>query len=407
MEARQQYPNYDYSTLEVAQQNHGEHGQAPPQQQPDHSQQGYAQQFEGHNLPQVVEPTYPEVVPKPEEAAVTGTKGDFAGYQDHQHVQHPVPAPAERRIWGLKRKTFFILLAVILLVVIAAAVGGGVGGTVGKNGEKKSDPATGDGSGSGGGGSSGNTTSQSPVLANSGLNAIHWTDSSNVQYNAVFWQAKTHDLMMSLWDSDNKTWELVNITDKMAATSIDVTPKPGTPLAAAARGYPWTSSKLKNVAGAFGIALFYLSPQNTILEIYSVDPRGAAWGLGDLTTSSTNSLKTAPNSQLGAWWGLCEANCSGTIALLYEDDGNALRVANSTDWGTFTLGDLSDGASLAITACSGNFGRDGPAGNSVRLYYEDSNKLSELKYTPGQPWYYGSFLSSLSPPPPSTPVTPS
>jgi len=40
-------------------------------------------------------------------------------------------APAkERRICGLRRKWFFIVLGVILVIVIAAAVGGGVGGAV-------------------------------------------------------------------------------------------------------------------------------------------------------------------------------------------------------------------------------------------------------------------------------------
>ena len=428
MDNRQQYPNYDYSTLEVAQQQHGEHTQTSSPQ-PDYGQHGYAtggypeqayqtdprkyspQPYEGHNLPQVVDPVYPEVAPKPDAAAIgteNAPKGDYAGYGDHQHVQHPVPAPAERRIWGLKRKTFFVVLAVVLLVVIGAAVGGGVGGTVGKNSEKKSDPSTGGGAGGaggggggggdGGGGSSpGNTTNNSPVLGNSSISAINWTDSSNVEFNAVFWQAKTTDLMMSLWDSQGNAWDQVNITDKMGATSVNVTAKPGTPLAAAARGYPWTVSKLKNVAGDFGIALFYLSPQNTILEVYSTDPRGGSWKLGDLTTSSSNTIKTASNSQLGAWWGLCETNCSGNILLAYEDENQALRIANSSTWNTASvLRNIADGASLSITACAGNRGLDGPAQNAVRLYYDSSNKLSELMWTTGGPWYYG-LTSPLTP----------
>ncbi|OIW30029.1 hypothetical protein CONLIGDRAFT_355819 [Coniochaeta ligniaria NRRL 30616] len=413
MDNRQQFPNYDYSTLEVAQQQDGDHTQAPPQQQ-DYSQHGYAhggypeqayqtdprkyspQPYEGHNLPQVVDQTYPEVAPKPEGPEVA-PKGDYGGYGEHQHNQHPVVPPEERRIWGLKRKTFFIVLAIALLVIIGAVVGGAVGGTVGKNGEKKGDnPNPGTGGGGGGGGSSpGNTTNNSPVLGTSRITAINWTDSSNVEYNAVFWQAKTNDLMMSLWDSTNNTWSQVNITDKMTDISISVAAKPGTPLAAAARGYPWTESTLKHVAGDFGIALFYLSPANNILEIYSEDPRGASWALGDLTTSSTTAIKAAPDTQLSAWWGLCERNCSGSILLVYEDDSQTLRLANSSTWNTTpVLRNIASGASLAITACSGNRGKDGPAANAVRLYYDSSNKLSELMWSPWGPWYYGAFFSS-------------
>jgi hypothetical protein len=198
---------------------------------------------------------------------------------------------------------------------------------------------------------------------------------------------------MSLWDSNNKTWDKVNITDKMTSVSVSVAAKPGTPLAAAVRGYPWTASTLQNVAGDFGIALFYLSPQNNILEIYSTDPRGAFWALGDLTTSATSSITTASDTQLSAWWELCEQNCTGSILLVYEDDSQTLQMANSSTWNTTPiLRNIAAGASLAITACSGNRGLDGPARNAVRLYYDSSNKLSELLWSPWGPWYYGSFF---------------
>lgn len=417
MDSRQQYPNYEYSTLEVVQQNHGEHGDAP-QQQPDASQHGYAhggypeqayqtdprkyspQPYEGHNLPQVVNPTYPEVAPKPDapEVLESAPKGDYTGYQGYQDVQQPVPQAAERRIWGLKRKTF-TLLAVISIVVVAAVVGGAVGGTVGKNGEKKSGSSTGgdsgggNGNGGGGGGgvggsSTGNTTTNnSPILADSNISAINWTDSNNVQYNAVFWQAKSNELMMSVWDTNTTTWDQVNITSKISS-SLNITAMPGTPLAAAARGYPWTASKLQNVAGDFGIALFYLSAQSTILEVYSEDMTGASWQLGDLTTSRSSSIKAASNTQLGAWWSLCTQNCSGDILLVYEDDQQTLQLANSSDWSsTPLLRNIADGASLTITTFSGSSGtRD-----AVRVYYDSSDKLSELMWSPPGPWYYGSF----------------
>lgn len=407
MDDRQQYPSYEYSTLEVAQQNNGGHGYAHggyPEQAYQTDPRKYSPQpYEGQNLPQVVDPSYPEVAPKPEG---TAPNGDYTGYQEHQDAQHPVaPAPAERRIWGLKRRTFFISLALISLVVIGAVVGGAVGGTVGKkNGETKSGSSaggsSGGGSGSGGGSSSGNTTTanNSPVLTDSRISAINWTDSSNVEYNAVFWQAKTNDLMMSLWDSNSTSWDQVNITDKMGDTSLNITAMPGTPLAAVARGYPWTTSNLKNVAGDFGIALFYLSPGGTVLEVYSENMRGASWQLGDLTTSSS-SLKAAAHSQLSAWWSLCEQNCSGTILLIYEDDSQDLNLANSSDWGsTLVMRNIAQDSSMAITACAPDGGLKGPSQNAVRVYYDSSDKLSELIWpAPSGPWYYGSFSASPAP----------
>ena len=41
----------------------------------------------------------------------------------------PLP-PQEKRIFGLKRKIFFLVLATLIILIIAAGVGGGVGGSV-------------------------------------------------------------------------------------------------------------------------------------------------------------------------------------------------------------------------------------------------------------------------------------
>ncbi|KAB5562994.1 hypothetical protein GE09DRAFT_766860 [Coniochaeta sp. 2T2.1] len=420
---QQQYPNYDYSTLEVAQQpQQGDHGYAHggyPEQAYQTDPRKYSPQpFEGHNLPQVVDPTYPEVAPKPEgpevAAGAPAPKGDYGGYGEHQHSQHPiVPAPEERRIWGLKRKTFFIVLAIALVVIIGAVVGGAVGGTVGKNNEKQgstTDPGKGGGSG-GGGSSPGNVTNNSPVLSSSKLSAVNWTDSSNIEYNAVFWQAKTNDLMLSLWDSQGKSWSKVNITEKMTDVSVSVAAKPGTPLAAQARGYPWTSSTLSGVSGSFGLALFYLTPENNLIDIYSEDARGESWALGDLATSGAKAIKAAPNSQLSAWWSLCEKNCTGEMLVIYEDDSQALRQVNSSNWNTLErpLPGIASGSSLAITAVAGNRGADGPSRDDIRVYYDSSNKLSELSFNmPQGKWYYGSDLAkdiSDSPQPPRIAAT--
>jgi hypothetical protein len=50
------------------------------------------------------------------------------------------PPVEEKKIWGLKRRMFFIILAVIL-VVVAIAVGGGVGGAMASKSKSKSKSA--------------------------------------------------------------------------------------------------------------------------------------------------------------------------------------------------------------------------------------------------------------------------
>lgn len=417
MDTRQRSPNYnDYSTLEVADNQHPDHAQSPPPQtQPDYAQHGYAsggyppqayqtdtmkyspQPYEGHNLPQAVDPSYPEVAPKESGLQVVSgaAKGDYAPYGDH-HGQTQTLPPQERRIWGLKRKTFFILLIVGVLLVIGAVVGGVVGGVVRRD-KATTDTGTGGGngggSGGGGGGSSPGPSINSPILGASKISAINWTDSNQVEYNAVFWQAKTNHLMMSQWDSKSKSWGVTNVTGNMV-TSTSVEAKPGTPLAAAVRGFPYTSSKNKNIKGDFGIALFYLLPSDNIMEIYTADPKATSWELGRLITTQAN-IQAGPGSQLAVTWSLCETNCSGTLTLFYEGTNQQLMVANSSDWRRSTplLPHIPAGASLAVARCAPGQGGLGNENYATRVYYDSSNFLSELMFDgpPNYRWVYGQF----------------
>lgn len=73
---------------------------------------------------------YPEVVP-----AATPGKEDYVmspstGPSPQQNgVVASYPSPPAKKIFGLRRPTFF-LLALLILVIIVAAVGGGVGGSI-------------------------------------------------------------------------------------------------------------------------------------------------------------------------------------------------------------------------------------------------------------------------------------
>lgn len=59
----------------------------------------------------------------------------------YEPAEAPIPpgaGPGDRKILGLSRRTFLIVLAVVL-IVIAAAIGGGVGGAFGSRSESDSD----------------------------------------------------------------------------------------------------------------------------------------------------------------------------------------------------------------------------------------------------------------------------
>lgn len=139
------------------------------------------------------------------------------------------PLPSEnRRILGLRRKTFFILLAVALGITIAAAVGGGVGGA--SAARKKAQAASDNPS---------STTSPTPTTtrasyANTGLAAMQWTDLNGTLYKRLYYQDINDLILESAWDNStafDTAWIINNISQAV---------KPGTPIAAAA-GYPHAS----------------------------------------------------------------------------------------------------------------------------------------------------------------------
>lgn len=198
----------------------------------------------------------------------------------------------------------------------------------------------------------------------------------------VFWQHNSSALMFSLWDSANATWEVTNVTENLIDTSVRTQPLLGTPLAAAVRGYPWTEKIYYDVP--FGIALFYLTPDNIILELYSTDPRGGSWQLGDMTTSDIQWV-AGNGLQLAALWQLCDsALCSGDIALFYEATNQGIQLGNSSDWSAGPLGIISNVEAASGFAVITITGSQGSAASSVRLYYDSFGELQEMLWEEGQ-----------------------
>lgn len=137
----------------------------------------------------------------------------------------------ERKIFGLRRKTFFILFTVIFVLIVAGAVGGGVGGTIAtRNRGQTAAAAT-------------EVPSRIPPQAptttqvryeNTGLAAMQFTDLNGTLHKRLYYQDNASKLRESSWDNStafDTAWQVNVLSDAV---------KPGTPIAAAA-GYPHAS----------------------------------------------------------------------------------------------------------------------------------------------------------------------
>ncbi|KAH8888732.1 hypothetical protein GQ53DRAFT_229808 [Thozetella sp. PMI_491] len=371
---------YDYSTLEVV--SHQE--SAGLEVLPDSSLEHY---YPGNPSDKQPPGTWSggTLGPQLAEGKAAYDANGLAPDQTYGYGQEaPPPNPKDARIWGLKRKTFFIVLAVVLVIIIGAVVGGAVGGTVGKRNQNDSAAAPSTPGGS--------TQVNSTVLSSSQLSAINWTDSTgSVSYYGVFWQDQQTSLVMSLWDSSNKTWETVNITARTSISNLNIKPMAGTSLSATVRSWPWTAAPYNQ---DFGIALFFISTDNVVQELYSTDTRGGSWSYGDLTTSDSKH-KAGSTASLGAWWSLCVKNCTNYIYLFYEDDSQALRFANQSNWSATPLQlipGITAGTGIGVSAMSPD---SSGVPSSPKIYYDGSGVLSEVFYSP--PWYYGQTLAKALP----------
>ncbi len=170
--------------------------------------------------------------PKDEKIISYNEVGKQAVVVDAYDAPSESSRPAEeRKIFGLRRKTLFILLSVVLVLVIAGAVGGGVGGTIAARNRKQTATVPTDIPSS--------TPLQAPTTtrvryANTGLAAIQWTDLNGTLHKRLYNQDDSDKIRESAWDNStafDTAWKVNAISDAV---------KPGTPIAAAV-GYAHAS----------------------------------------------------------------------------------------------------------------------------------------------------------------------
>lgn len=120
-----------------------------------------------------------------------------------------------RRICGLRKRSFWAVIAVAVVVVVAVAVGAGVG-------VSQSD--------------SRNSEDDRSLLRTSKLAAVNFT-SNGVDFNCVYYQLRSGEIHLSVWNSSSSAWA----TFPVVTDGNDVLRR--TPIAA---DIQWKSSNVRN-----------------------------------------------------------------------------------------------------------------------------------------------------------------
>ena len=195
----------DYSTLEV---DNSRLTEAIPQQ---HGYSDYPEvRPETHIYPEVTPDVnnYPEVVPS-----------EYHGYQevekDDAHEPSAVPvaaAAAVPRICGVKKRTFWILVAAAAIIVVAVIVGA-VAGTLIPD-SKSDDGAESDNSTSG-------NVSAIALNPNTKLASANFTDGLGNSNYIVAYQLANRAIYISIFNSSHGEWVVSPVVDGSTDVSLD------------------------------------------------------------------------------------------------------------------------------------------------------------------------------------------
>ncbi|KAI0381305.1 hypothetical protein F5Y04DRAFT_255203 [Hypomontagnella monticulosa] len=196
-------PEYQYSTLEVDveaqnrnQNQYAETAQAsqlPEVNQNASEHLNYPEVVENYAPKRDVDPTLPEPVHVPESEKIP------AG-----GVATDTP---EKRICGMKRKIFWIVV-VGAIVVVAAIVAGVVAGVVTrKNGDSSSDSSGSNAD------AEGATNNETALFANTNLATANFTDEFGNENYLVVYQLNNKAIYLSAWNSSHKSWVVSPVVD--------------------------------------------------------------------------------------------------------------------------------------------------------------------------------------------------
>jgi hypothetical protein len=294
----------------------------------------------------------PEVVPGQDlkrDSEATAQTGD---------VNAPTSDGQPALLCGLRKRTFWIMTAIITFGTLAI-IGGILGWHFSANKLKSFD-----------------NRARLMVLDNSSIAAVNYTDGNGGEYRMMFWQAKTGDLMFSVWSWQNTTW-LPPVSVQSRVNDNEAIPALlGTPLAAVTRQVTKPNAPFDYF---LTISLFYLSRSMLIREVDTSDILGRHWDVG-----TGLNVEVGANSSLAAWWQPCHSlNCSLAIypEVFWEDDKQNMLWQNGSEpsWGTMWLASpILQGSPLTVTGVTDSYG--GPD-LAMRAYFVSSGVISELEYT--------------------------
>ncbi|KAK4043223.1 hypothetical protein C8A01DRAFT_13242 [Parachaetomium inaequale] len=332
------------------------------------------------NLPEVVPLGYSHATQDFYEREKHLAQG-FAPQPDHYYSTPPTagfnpPAP-ERRILGLRRRTFIILAVICGLAVVGIGIGVGLGVGLNASSRQEAVPtATPSGvpdanNDSGGGSSSANNTASGNLIKGSSLAASNYTDNAGNTHLYVFFQAANEELLASTWDSQNKTWATLSISKILASTGLILDLIPATPIAA----YTYTNP-------TFQTRVYFLTTGNSIRElITSEDPtlttnwRQGRLGSDKLITASAGSKLAAlrPNCGTGR---SCQVNYP-MLAIAYQGENGVIAMSQADDWVPMDVqfGPAKTGAAIGLSSVMHN---SNITDVGWSLFYDEDGTLQEF-----------------------------
>ncbi|KAI1252752.1 hypothetical protein MGN70_004957 [Eutypa lata] len=200
---QQQQPQggYDYSTLEVDDARLPETVVQPP----------VAANPDLNNYPEVIHPPgYQEV--KPYDAY-----RPYPGADNHDGGGGATGAAAGSKIWGLKRRTFWILVGAGVVIIIAIIVGVVAGLLAPRSGSSTST----DDSDSSTGSDNSSSTSETAILSNTKLASANFTDGLDNENYLVVYQVQNRAIYISAYNSSTDKWVVSPIIDGSTSVSLD------------------------------------------------------------------------------------------------------------------------------------------------------------------------------------------
>lgn len=246
--------------------------------------------------------------------------------EDSQH-----PPPTKGKILGMRRKVFWILLAVLLLLLAGAAVGIGLGVSLSSDDDPQEQS---DGTTSGQDGSDGTSSGNSTALGDavdgaispfSKLASVSWTESGG-DFARLYFQGTNRTIFQAAWDSDSDEWTASALTvpsnmrdasGRALADDAEIDIKRNSPITVAMADDDDSDSKF---------SLYFLTSDNQVRELQSSSADGP-WSPG----VSDAVYTTSDDSQLAVCWVAACKGCTDEFALVFQAETGDLQMLNRDD----------------------------------------------------------------------------